>query len=280
MTIIHPLAVVSPEARIGENVYVGPFCLVEPGAVIGDGCRLDSSVVVHEGAVLGRNNHLFHGAVVGGMPQHLRMHGKAGGMRIGDGNTIREHVTIHRAFEAGAETVLGNDNLLMVNVHVAHDCVLGNNVIITNNAMLAGHVTVEDRAYLSGGVGVHQFCRIGKLAMVGGTARVIKDIPPFVTVDGGTTLVVGLNLIGLRRSGFSTEAIRELKRAYRLIYRSGLKWTEIMARVAEEFQQGPAAEYARFFAGGRRGFTPARRGMIVPALGLVDEESEAKTKAG
>jgi UDP-N-acetylglucosamine acyltransferase len=158
-----------------------------------------------------------------------------------------------------ASTVVGDQNLIMVNAHVAHDCQLGNHTILTNNVMLAGHVTVGDYAYLSGGVGVHQFCRIGSHAMVGGQAHVNRDVPPYVTVDGQTTRVVGLNLIGLKRRGFPPAAILELKAAYRIIYREGLTWDQVLTRLRATFPSGPAADFCPFMRAGKRGFVPERR---------------------
>lgn len=281
---IHPTAVVSSLARIGQDVVIGPLCVIEPGVTLGDGCALESRVTIKERTHLGRNNRVFEGVTLGGLPQHLRMPPEVGELVIGDSNTIRENVTIHRALQAGHATTLGSQNLLMVGTHVAHDCQLGSNIIAANNTMLAGHVSVEDRAYLSGAVGVHQFCRIGSLAMVGGQAHVVKDIPPFVTVDGKSTFVVGLNLVGLRRAGFSQEAIEQLKAAYRLIYRSGLHWQDMLARLAEEFATGPAARFVEFFQQGKRGFTPERRlprTLRLPNEAAADAvEIELRAKAG
>jgi len=256
---VHPHAVVSARAELGRDVSIGPFCVVEPDAVIGDGCVLEARVSVKSGTVLGPGNHVFEGAVLGGVPQHLRAPDELGRLLIGAGNTIRENVTVHRGLHVGADTVIGNENLLMVGCHVAHDCHLGSNIIIANSANLAGHVTVEDRAYLSGAVGIHQFCRIGRLAMVGGHARIVKDVPPFVTIDGASGYVVGLNLVGLKRSGVTSSDMGQLKAAYRLIFRSGLKWTEILQRLKRDFSEGVAATYNVFFAGGSRGITPERR---------------------
>jgi UDP-N-acetylglucosamine acyltransferase len=281
---IHSTAVVSPLARIGQDVVIHPFCVVEAGAEIGDGCMLESRVVVKTGTRLGQNNRVFEGAVLGGLPQHVRMPPQVGELVIGDSNTIRENVTIHRALEAGHATVIGDHNLLMVGVHVAHDCQLGSHGIVANNTLLAGHVTVADRAYISGAVAVHQFCRIGALAMVGGQAHLVKDVPPFVTVDGKSTFVVGLNLVGLRRAGYTAPQIDQLKAAYRLIYRSGLPWSELLQRLAQEFPAGPAAQFHEFFSGGKRGFTPERR--LPRTLRLPDEavadtsEVERRAKAG
>lgn len=281
---IHPTAVVSPLARIGQDVVIHPFCVVEADTVIGDGCLLESRVVVKQGTRLGCHNHVFEGAVLGGLPQHIRVPSVVGELVIGDHNTIRENVTIHRALERGRATTVGDHNLLMVNVHVAHDCRVGSHTIIANNTMLAGHVEVDDSAYISGAVGVHQFCRIGTLAMVGGQSHVVKDIPPFVTVDGKSTFVVGLNLVGLRRAGLGQQDIRQLKDAYRLIYRSGLPWTEILQRLQLEFTTGPAARFYPFFSSGKRGFTPERRlprTLRLPGEpALRDADVELRAKAG
>jgi UDP-N-acetylglucosamine acyltransferase len=256
---IHPLAVVSPHAEIGSHVRIGPFAIVEPGVVIGDRCDLAARVVVKTGTILGADNQVFEGAVIGGMPQHVHMPMHPGRVEIGGGNVIRENVTIHRALVAGHVTKIGSRCLLMVGSHVAHDCQLGDGVILTNNVMLAGHVTVGDRAYLSGGVAVHQYCNVGRLAMVGGMARVRQDVPPFVTIDGGSTMVVGLNKIGLRRAGFTVDEMRQLKAAYHLIYRSGLVWAEMLDLLAVEFPVGPASEFRPFFLAGKRGFVQERR---------------------
>lgn len=256
---IHPMAVISPDAVLGNDVTIGPFCVVEAGVKIGDECELASHVVVKTGTELGPRNHVYESTVLGGVPQHARHGGACGKLIIGAENVIREHVTIHRGMQPDGATTVGSNNLIMVGVHFAHDCHIGNHVIVTNSTGLAGHVVVEDRAYVSGQVGIHQFCRVGRLAMVGGQAHVVKDIPPFVTVDGATTMVVGLNLVGLRRAGYKHEDVHQLKEAYRLIYRSGLSWKEILVELPKQFATGPAAEFHQFFNGGTRGFTPERR---------------------
>jgi UDP-N-acetylglucosamine acyltransferase len=285
---IHPLAVVSPHAEVGSNVRVGPFCVVEAGVVLGDGCQLAGRVTVKSGTVMGRDNLVLEGSVIGGMPQHIHMPEYPGTVTIGDGNVIRENVTIHRAMQAGHVTTIGSRCLVMVGAHVAHDCTLGDGVIITNNALLAGHVSVGDKAYVSGGVAVHQFCRIGRMAMVGGLARVRQDVPPFVTVDGGSTMVVGLNKVGLRRAGVSASDFAQLKRAYRLIYRSGLAWNEMLQELRAQFTSGPAAEFLPFFTTGQRGFVQERRtppGAIVRLMredvdDTADRLPEVEKKVG
>jgi UDP-N-acetylglucosamine acyltransferase len=208
---------------------------------------------------MGRRNEIHDGAVLGGRPQHLRAGDRLGELRIGHENTIRENVTIHRALNEGEETLLGDHNLLMVNAHVAHDCRLGDHTIITNNVMLAGHIEVEDRAYLSGGVGVHQFLRIGRYAMVGGMGHIKADVPPYVLIDGDSSKVVGLNVIGLRRGGFTTPEINQLKAAYRVLYRSGLRWQETLERLQREFPSGPAARFYTFLSTSQRGIVQERR---------------------
>jgi len=280
---IHPTASVSSTANLGSDVEIGPFCVLEVGVTLGDRCKLESRVTVKQGTTLGNDNYLCDGAVLGGLPQHVRRPERPGALVVGSHNVFREFVTLHRALEAGAATTVGNANLLMVNAHVAHDCHVGNNVIVANNVMLAGHVTIEDRAFLSGAVGIHQFCRVGTLAMLGGQARIVKDVPPYVTVDGGSSLIVGLNLVGLRRAGYSAEQIVELKAAYRLIYRQELTWTEVVERLGKNFTTGPAARFHEFFQGGKRGFTPERRGPSSATLRLPDTIEESVTlraKAG
>lgn len=256
---IHSHALISPDAVIGDNVCVGPFTTIEPGAVIGDGSRIEARVTIKSGVRLGRDNVVAEGAVLGGAPQHLSPPEQIGGLVLGDRNVVRENVTLHRAMHADGDTTIGDDCLLMVGSHVAHDCVLGDNVVLTNNVLLAGHVEIGDRAYLGGGAAVHQFCRIGRVAMVGGLARVTQDVPPFVTIDGHSGMVVGLNRVGLRRAGLLVDEIRELKAAYQVLYRSGLSHEARLAELAGRFTGGAVAELAEFLHGGSRGFVRERR---------------------
>ena len=185
-------------------------------------------------------------------------------------------MTVHRALVPDHATVIGDHCLLMVGVHVAHDCHLGNNVIMANNAMLAGHVHVDDRAYISGAAGVHQFCRVGTFAMVGGQAHLVQDVPPYVTVDGLSSLVVGLNKIGLRRAGYDQAAIQELMAAYRVIYRSGLRWAELLEQLRTRFPTGPAALFYEFLSTTARGIVSERRappGATIKLRDTVEAES-------
>lgn len=284
---VHPLAVISPSAQIAPDAQIGPFCIVESGAVIGPGCILESRVTVKEATTLGANNRVFEGAVLGGLPQHVHIPEQPGRVVIGSGNVIRENVTIHRALTADHATVIGDNCLLMVNIHVAHDCHLGNNVIMTNNSMVAGHVVVGDRAYISGAAAVHQFCRIGTFAMVGGQAHMTQDVPPYVTVDGLSSLIVGLNKIGLRRAGFDQEAVQQLMAAYRVIYRSGLRWNDVLEQLRTQFPVGPAALFYEFLSTTARGITSERRAppnatikLREPVETESEQEQEVRVKFG
>ncbi|MGI9429759.1 MAG: acyl-ACP--UDP-N-acetylglucosamine O-acyltransferase, partial [Bythopirellula sp.] len=223
---IHPSAVVSPAAHLADDVEIGPFCIVDSDVQIGAGSRLVAHATLRSGTVVGEGTTICEGAVVGGIPQHTSPPEELGGLVIGSRNIIREHVTLHRALHRGQNTTIGDDCLLMVGAHVAHDCHVGNHVILTNGAMLGGHVEVGSRACLGGNSAVHQFCRVGRLAMVGGCTKVVQDVPPFVLTDGATALIVGLNKVGLRRADFSRDDLLSLKDAYRLIYREGLTFRE------------------------------------------------------
>ena len=277
---IHPTAIVSPLAFVGRGVTMGPHCVIEADVSIGDGCRLASRTVVKSGTKMGANNVVSEGVVLGGEPQVLPPPQKLGRLIIGDENRIRENVTIHRAMDPENATVVGDQNIVMVNAHVAHDCIIGNNVILVNNTMIAGHVTVQDKAYVAGGAGVQQFCRVGRLATVGGQARLTKDLPPFVTMDGVTCTVVGLNLVGLRRAGYDRHDIRQLKDAYRIIYRSGLTWKEVLEQLSATFTDGPATEFCEFFSTGNRGFVPERRAPAQATVPLLTADAETDEKPG
>ena len=258
MAQIDPSARIGPYAQLGRDIVVGPFCFIKSGAVIGDRCILESHVVVEADTSLGEENHIFHGAALGAAPQHTTAREPFGALSIGSGNVIRENVTVHRALKPGNRTVVGDQNMIMACAHIAHDCHIGNQVVMCNNAMLAGHVTIQDRAFLSGAVLIHQFCRIGHLAMLGAGARVGKDVPPYLTVDGAYGHVVGLNLVGLRRAGFVASDVRELKAAYRLIFRSGLSCEEMLDQLETKYRSGPVALFHEFISNSSRSFCRER----------------------
>ena len=258
MVQIDPSARISPHAQLGRDIVVGPFCLIKSGAIVGDRCVLESHVVVETDTTLEKDNHIFQGAALGAAPQHVTAREPFGVLSIGAGNVVRENVTIHRALKPGNTTVVGEHNMIMACAHIAHDCQIGNHIVMCNNAMLAGHVTIHDRAFLSGAVLVHQFCRIGYLAMLGAGARVGKDVLPYLTVDGGYGHVVGLNLVGLRRAGFSASDVRDLKTAYRLVFRNGLSCEEILIRLEKQCFSGPAARFHEFISNSSRSFCRER----------------------
>lgn len=273
--IIHPLAEVSPDAQLGVDVEIGPFAVVEENVVIGDRCQIMPRSSVKRGTTLGCDNIVGEGAVLGGLPQHLKQPEQPGGLVIGDRNVIRENATLHLAYHTESATTLGNDCLLMVGAHVAHDCTVGNHVVLTNNAMLGGHVTVGDRAYLGGGSAVHQNCRVGRLVMVGGLARLDQDVPPFMMVDGVTNLVVGLNRVGLRRAGLTPQDRNQLKEAYQILYRAGLMWEELLSELEQRFSEGIATEFASFLRDSARGYVRERRQPPKATIKLVRENPDA-----
>ena len=280
---IHPLAVVSPDARLGVGVKIAAFASIEADVELGDFCSVAAGAIVKSGVTAGCHNEFAEHAVIGGAPQHTARPAETGRVVIGDHNVFREYVTIHRAMKPGTATVVGSHNYVMAGAHFGHDVTVGSNCIFANNGLLGGHVTVEDRAFVSGAVAVHQFCRIGRLAMVGGHARVVQDVPPFMLIDGHSGCVCGLNVVGLRRAGHSATDIAELKDAYRAIYRRGLPWKQVLETLRTEFGNGPVAHLRDFLCGGTRGFTQERRAPPATTLRLrvPDEEAVAiRARAG
>lgn len=279
---IHPLAAVSPDARLGVGVTVHAFATVEAGVELGDYCTVASGSVIKSGVTAGCHNEFCEHTVIGGAPQHAARPEQVGAVVIGDHNVFREHVTIHRALKPGTTTRVGDHNYVMATAHFGHDVVVGNNCIFANGALVGGHVTIEDRAFVSGAVAVHQFCRIGRLAMVGGHARVVQDIPPYMLVDGQSGSIVGLNIVGLKRSGHSADDIADLKAAYRTIYRRGLAWKDVLQALATEFQSGPVERLRTFLSTGTRGFAQERRAPPATTLRLrvPDEDAALRARAG
>lgn len=233
MNTISPLAYVHPDARLGDNNIIGPFCHIDADVVIGDGNNLLNSVTLHQGCRLGNCNEIFPGASLSTKPQDLKFQGEETSCQIGDHNSIRENVTISRGTAAKGTTIVGNGCLLMEGMHIAHDCVVGNNCIIGNSTKLAGEVIIDDRAIISANVLIHQFCRVGSYVIIQGGCRTSMDIPPYITAGKEPIRYAGLNLIGLRRSGFSNEVIEQIHEAYRLIYGS----TGTRAEAIEEIRR-------------------------------------------
>ena len=218
---VHPTAVIAPEADLGEDVQVGPYVILEGEVRIGAGCVLRPGAHLIGPLTMGCHNTIFSGAVLGERPQHLRYADEPTRLVIGDHNVIREHVTIHRGTTHSWETRIGSHNFLMAHSHIAHDCVVGNHCIIANGALVAGHCVLEDNVYMSGNCAIHQFCRIGRLALLGGVSAATKDIPPFI-IQQRMNCVVGVNVVGMRRAGIPTAHIDAVRRAFHLLYRSNM----------------------------------------------------------
>ncbi|HMO28239.1 acyl-ACP--UDP-N-acetylglucosamine O-acyltransferase [Enterovirga sp.] len=237
---IHPTAIVDPAARLGAGVKIGPFCVIGPDVVLGEGCELISHVVMAGHTTLGPRCRIFPFASIGHAPQDLRYRGEPTTLAIGSDCIIRENVTINPGTPNGkGKTTVGDRCFLLASSHVAHDCVVGSNVILTNNVMLAGHCEIGDFAILGGGVGIHQFARIGPHAFIGGLSAVENDVIPYGMVIGNRAYLHGLNIIGLRRRGFTREQIHDLRRAYRLLFAAEGTLTERVVDVAEEFAGHP-----------------------------------------
>ncbi len=255
MSKISPLSYIDPKAVIGDNCEIGPFCFIDKNVVIGDNNVLMNSVTVLYGARIGSGNVIFPGAVISAVPQDLKFKGEETTAEIGDNNKIRENVTINRGTAAKGLTRVGSGNLLMEGVHVAHDAVVGNNCIIGNSTKLAGETIIDDQAIISAGVLMHQFCRVGSLAMVGGGTRFSQNIPPYTTCAREPAAYCGLNLIGLRRHGFSSETIEQIHNAYRLIYQSNLQLKDALNRIREELPQTEEIKYiVEFIENSKKGF--------------------------
>lgn len=256
MKNISPLAYVHPEAVIGDGCEIGPFCYIDKNVVLGADNHLMNSVTVLEGARMGNGNQVFPGAVIAAIPQDLKFQGEDTVAVIGDNNKIRENVTINRGTAAKGKTVVGSGNLLMEGMHVAHDVQLGNGCIIGNSTKIAGEVVIDDFAIISASVLIHQFCHIGSYVMVGGGTRTGQDVPPFVMAAREPVAFCGLNLVGLRRRGFSAELIENIHNAYRLLYQRGKLREECLKEIRETVPMSPEIEYILNFV------TNSKRGII------------------
>ena len=242
MNQISPLAYVHPEAKLGDNNIIGPFCYIDKDTVLGDNNVLQNSVTINVGARIGNGNEIFPGASISTKPQDLKFHGEVTTCEVGDNNSIRENVTISRGTASKGKTVVGSNNLLMENMHVAHDCELGSGLIIGNSTKFAGEVVVDDNAIVSAAVLCHQFCRIGGYVMIQGGCRFSLDIPPYVIAGKEPTRYAGLNLVGLRRRGFSNELIQHIHEAYRLLYSKGVL-KEGIQEIKNNLQITPEIQY-------------------------------------
>ncbi len=251
--LVADTARVHPQAIVGANVIIGDFCVVEQDVSIGAGCRLEPYVYIKRWTTLGERNSISAGTVLGTDPFDKGFTGERSYLRIGNGNTIREHYTISRGTAPESVTEVGDENYIMGSGHIAHNCKIGNRTVIASCALIAGYVEVEDQAFISGGVVVHQFSRIGALAMIGGNTRVNSDVPPYFMYSDFNVAAKGLNLVGLKRAGLSPKEISALKTAYRLLYRSGLKLEDALSRIEAEVATEQARHLVQFIRSSKRG---------------------------
>lgn len=254
--MIHSTAIIDPSASIGADCHIGPYCVIGPDVTIGDGCNLHSHVVIDGYTTLGKENDIFPFASIGLKTQDLKWSGGKTYTRIGDRNTIRESVTVHSATSDGESTVIGSDNNILAYCHVAHNCQLGDHIIMSNSTGLAGHVTIEDFVVFGGMTGVHQFCRIGTMAMVGGCSRISQDVCPFTLVNGNPPVTAGLNKVGLERRQLSSETQGALKEANKLIFRSNLSLDGAIEAMEAQLAQSPEIDHLlAFLKSSDRGIT-------------------------
>ncbi len=251
---IHPTAIVDADTEIHPSVQIGPHTVVERGVTIGEGCIIDSGVRLYQGTRIGKHNHIFHGCVLGCLPQDLGFDpGSETWLEIGDHNMFREGVNISRATRAEQPTRIGSHNYFMGNAHIGHDCQFGDHNIVVNGAVIGGHVQVGNRVFISGLVAIHQFCRIGDFAMLAGLAKIVKDVPPYTVADGNPASLIGTNVVGLRRNGFSSLQRRAIKQAYKIIHQSGLNTSQALANLADEDSSPEIGVIIDFFRASTRG---------------------------
>jgi UDP-N-acetylglucosamine acyltransferase len=241
-TVIHPSAIIAPDAQIGDDVEIGPWAIVGESCRIGDGCKLAARTVLERNVILAPRVKVGIGSILGGDPQDLKFKGEYTTVEVGEDTVIREYVTMNRGTSQSFKTTVGTGCFVMSYVHLAHDCHIGSGVILGNNVQFAGHVTVHDKAIVSGQSAAHQFVKIGAYSFIGGCSRIAKDIPPYVKAVGNPIHLYGLNSIGLQRNNFSEEVMRELKRAYRMFFKSELNLSQARAKAQNELQLFPEVE--------------------------------------
>lgn len=236
---IHPTAIIHKGAEVARDVEIGPYSIIGENVTMGRGTVIGPSCVIEGRTTIGENCRAFTGAIIGSIPQDLKYKGERSYLKIGNNNIIREYVTINHGTGEGGETIIGDGNLLMAYAHVAHDCKVGSRVIIANAGTLAGHVSIGDKSIVGGLAAIHQFVRVGMLAIIGGCSKVVQDVPPYSTVDGHPTKVYGLNSIGLKRSGIPHESVSSLKHAFRILFHSGLSLSTAFERIDSEIEKCP-----------------------------------------
>lgn len=274
---IHTTAVIHPRAELAADVFVAPYAVIEADTRIGAGCEIGAHAVIKRYTTLGKRNRIHEHAILGGDPQDVKFRGEASRLVIGDDNLIREFATLHRASGETAETIVGSHNFIMVGVHIAHNCLVGDRNIFANGAALAGHCEIEDHVFLSSNVGLHQFTRIGRFAMVGGKSKIVQDVLPFFTTDGNPPRVRGLNSVGLRRNGFSAEDRRALRAAYRALFSRNMPIEARLQHLAES-ENEHVRHLAAFARSARRGFIrgdAAGQGESGALTGSVSEREKS-----
>jgi UDP-N-acetylglucosamine acyltransferase len=250
--VIHSTAIIHPKAKLDSSVSVGPYAVIDEAVEIGPNCIIGPHVYLTGVTTIGSNNQFFASCVIGEAPQDLKYAGAPTGLRIGDHNAFREHVTVHRSTKTDEDTIIGSHNFLMQHSHVAHNCVFKDHVILAGGALVAGHATVDDRAFISGNCLIHQFVRVGTLAMMQGGSAISKDLPPF-TVASRSNDMCGLNIVGLRRAGFKPAERLELKQLYRALFRESKNLQTALAAARQSFTSAPAKVMLDFIAGSKRG---------------------------
>lgn len=250
--MIHPTAIIHPKARLDASVRVGPYAVIDEGVELGPHCAVGPHVYLTGQTRAGAHNRFHAGCVIGDAPQDLKYRDESTGLRIGDHNVFREHVTVHRSNKTTEDTIIGSHSFFMAHCHVAHNCLVGDHVILANGALLGGHVTVQDRAFISGNCLIHQFVRVGTLAMMQGGSAISKDLPPFAVAMRDNEMC-GLNIVGLRRAGFSAGERLELKQLYHALFRSGRKLRDALADAEKQFASAPARTVIEFVAAAKRG---------------------------
>jgi UDP-N-acetylglucosamine acyltransferase len=262
-TLIHPTAAIHPGAQLDSTVEVGAYAVIGDRVTIGAGTTIGAHAVIEGPTEIGANNRIFPGAAIGLEPQDLKYKGALSSVKIGDNNCFREYVTINRATDAGEVTRIGNQNLFMAYAHVAHNCQIDDLVVIANAVAIAGHVHIESQAVIGGVSGIHQFVHIGRLAMIGGMTKIVRDVPPYMLVEGYPAQVRSLNLVGLKRAGFASAELARLKSAFKIIYRSGLGLNEAIDKLDTLLETEKLQHLSDFLRlsqqTGRRGLTPGKK---------------------
>lgn len=251
---IHPTAIISKKAGLGNDVCVGPWTIVGDDTTIGEGTVIGAHCVIESNTTIGKRCQIFTGVVLGSAPQDFKYQSKNSFLEIGDDNIIREYVTINPGTEERTKTVVGNQNFIMAYSHIAHNCIIGNSCVIANGGTLAGYVSIADKAVLGGLVAIHQFTRVGSLAIIGGCSKVVSDVPPYSTCDGHPARVYGLNFVGLKRQGMKRETIAQLSHAFKLLFNSGLNLRSALQKLSEEkYTVSEISHLIDFIKGSKRG---------------------------